>query len=206
MHKSIVATSLLLASTLASAEIYVGAGLQAGSTRVEKDALRNPVVDGRALDLSKSESSSGLRLLAGVTLNDNWALELTAQRSEVDDSFDQPVTLTQDEDWEASIESTHITLAPVYIHPLGEKLDLRVTAGLLYGDYDIRQTHAYDNDDAPDQLISRSKSSKSKVGGVVGLGATFHTPWKIDLIGEVQHQRTSYVSNTAVSLTAAYRF
>jgi accessory colonization factor AcfA len=206
MYKRIAAASLLLASTVASAEVYVGVGYQAGSSRVEKNALRNPVVDGRALDLSRSESSAGLRLLAGMTLSDNWAVELAAQRSEVDDSFDQPVSLTQDEDWEASIRSTHITLAPVYIHSLSEKVDLRATAGLLYGDYDIRQSHAYDNDDAPDELISRNAASKSKLGGMVGIGAAYHTPWKFDLIGEVQHQRTGYVSNSSVSVTAAYRF
>jgi hypothetical protein len=206
MQKPVVAACLLLTSTLACADVYVGAGYQGASLKVERDALRNPVVDGRALDLSARTWSDGLRLMAGTSLHDNWALELTFQQAGVDDDATVIVDATQEEEWEATVDGFHVTLAPVYLHRLGENLDLRATAGLLYGKYDVRQSHYIDVEDGADQPISRASDSRSRLGGMVGLGLGFRTPWKFELLADAQYQRTSVLAGPAFSLTAVHRF
>lgn len=206
-RKLIAAASLFAMSTAALAEPYLGVGYQAGTSRIEKDSLRYPVVDGRALDQSDHESSGSLRLVAGYRFSDRWALELTAQRPTLETSIEQRVAGTgDDEEWESSVDATHVTLAPVLLHRLSDRVELRATAGLLYGDYSFKRVHALDVDNGPDQVLSREKDSDSKFGAAIGVGAAWTTPWKFDLVGEVTHQRTKLVSNSAVSLTAVYRF
>lgn len=207
MNKLLIGAGVLAFSTAAMAEPYVGIGYQGGGMRVEQNSLRNPVVDGRTLDQSDHESAGSLRVLAGYRFSDSWALEVAFQRPTLETSIEERVVGTgDDEEWESSIESTHITLAPVYLHRLGERVELRVTAGLLYGDYDIDRTHWVDVDNGPDQLLASTSVSESKVGGVVGIGAAFQTPWKFEVVGEVQHQRTRLLSNSAASLNVVYRF
>jgi hypothetical protein len=207
MYRKIIVTGLLTASTATLAGPYVGVGYQAGASRVEQDSLKNPVVDGRPLDQSGSESSGGGRLLAGYRFNDRWALELSLEQPSLETSIEEPVGSTgDDEEWESSIDASHIALAPVYQHRLAERFELRLSAGVLYGDYDLERSHWIDVDNGPDQLVFSEKDSKSEVGGMVGVGAAWQTPWKFDVLGEVIHQRTSVLSNTGFALSAVYRF
>lgn len=208
MNKKLIAAAGLLAmSTAAFADPYVGIGYQAGSSRIEKDSLRNPVVDGRALDQSGRESSNSARLVAGLRFSDRWALEATAQQPSLETSIEQRVAGTgDDEEWESTVDTTHITLAPVFLHKLSDNVELRATAGLLYGDYSFKRVHALDVDNGPDQTLSRVKDTDSRYGYTVGVGAAYTTPWKFDLVGDVTHQRTKLLSHSAVSLTAVYRF
>lgn len=207
MNRILIGASVLAFSTAALSQPYVGIGYQAGAMRVEQDSLRNPVVDGRTLDQSDHESAGSLRLLAGYRFSDSWALELAVQRPTLETSIEERVTGTgDDEEWESSIESTHVTLAPVYLRRLNDRVELRVTAGLLYGDYDIGRKHWIDVDNGPDQLVASASASESKVGGMVGIGAAYQTPWKFEIVGEVQHQRTRVLSNSAASVSAVYRF
>lgn len=207
MYRKILTVSLLTLSTAAMAEPYVGLGYQVGASRVERDSLRSPVVDGRTLDQSDHESASGLRGLVGYSFNDTWALEFTFQVPTMETTLEERVAGTgDDEEWESSIESTHLTLAPVYQHALSPRLKLRVTAGVLYGDYSLEREHTLDVDDGPDQRLFRSKTSETEWGGVAGIGLAYQTPWKVELLGEVLHQRTKLLSNTGVALTALYRF
>lgn len=208
MYRKVITAGLLsVAAVAVSAEPYVGIGYQAGASRVEQDSLRNPVVDGRTLDQSDHESAGSARLLAGYRFNDRWALESTFQRPTLETSIEETdVGTGDDEEWESSIESTHISLAPVYLHRLGERVELRFTAGLLYGDYDLERMHGIDVENGPDQQLSRVTASESKVGGIAGFGAAFTTPWKVELLAEALHQRTKILSNSSVSLSAVYRF
>lgn len=205
--KLIAAAGLLAMSTAAFADPYVGIGYQVGSARVEKDSLRNPVVDGRTLDQSGRESASSARIVAGFRFSDRWALEVTAQQPSLETSIEERVVGTgDDEEWESTVGATHITLAPVYLHRLSDRVELRATAGLLYGDYSFKRTHTLDVDNGPDQDISRVKDTDSKLGATIGVGAAYTTPWQFDLVAEATHQRTNLVSNSALSLTAVYRF
>lgn len=207
MQKKLIAAALFIAAPLAWGGPYVGVGYQAGVSRVERNSLRNPDVDGRTLDQSDHESSSSPRLLAGYRFNDRWALELTVQRPGLETSIEERVEGTgDDEEWESSIDGTHVTLAPVFLHPLGERVELRLTAGLLYGDYDLDRTHSLDVDNGPDQTIARATDSTSKLGAVVGAGVSVRTPWQFDVVAEALHQRTRILSNSTLSLSAVYRF
>lgn len=205
MQKTLIAAGLALASTTTLAGPYVGLGYQGGSSKVEQRSLRAPAVDGRVLDLSGSEGGSGLTALAGYRFSDTWAMELTWQRAAVDDTFELRQT-GQDEEWEAEVDGQHITLAPVYRLSLGDRAVLRATAGLLYGDYDVERSHVLDIANGPDQTLSRSRDSRSKVGGIVGLGLEYATPWRVDIVAEVRHQRTSVLSFTGAAVSAVYRF
>lgn len=205
MYKRLIATGLLLSSTAVLAEPYVGIGYQGGAARAEQNALRHPVVDGRAIDASDRDWGGGLKLLAGYRLSDSWAVELSYHETDLEAGFEQRAPM-QDEEWESSIEATHLTLAPVYLHPLRDGLELRATAGLLYGDYDLRQSHVIDVENGPDQLLSRQSRSRSRLGGVVGIGMAVATPWKVELLAEIQHQRTSVLSESSAALSAVYRF
>jgi hypothetical protein len=202
----IVATTLLLTSTLAVADVYVGAGYQGSAFKVKRESLQSPLVDGRTLDLSGSDWSGGMRAVAGTSLADGWALELSFQQAGLDDDASVQAGVGQEEEWEARVQGFHLTLAPVYVHRLGEKLDLRATAGLLYGHYDVRQTHYIDVEDGPDQPISRASDNKSKLGGMVGLGLAMRTPWDFELVADAQYQRTSVLAGSVFSLTAVHRF
>lgn len=205
--KLIAAAGLFAMSTAALADPYVGIGYQAGTARVERNSLRNPVVDGRTLDQSDHESASSARIVAGLRFSDRWALELTAQRPSLETSIEERVVGTgDDEEWESSVDATHVTLAPVYLHKLSDRVELRATAGLLYGDYSFKRTHTLDVDNGPDQDISRVKDSDSKVGATIGLGVAYTTPWQFDVVAEATHQRTRLLSSSALSLTAVYRF
>lgn len=206
MHKSLVTAALLLGSTLACAGPYVGLGYQAANSKVEQQSLKTPLVGSQAVDLSGSDSDGGVKLLAGYRFSDIWALELGLQQPRVEKSFERRLSVTEEEEWEVSVEGTHITLAPVLLFPVGEKLELRATLGLLYGDYDIKRSHLIDVENGPDQNVSRVAASDSKLGGMIGLGAAVRTPWKVDVLAEVQHQRTSVLSSTALSLGVVYRF
>jgi hypothetical protein len=206
MRKTIVATCLLLTSTLACAESYIGAGYQGASLKVRNSGLQNPVVDGRPLDLSDRTWSDGLKVLAGTRLADSWALELSFQQAGVEKDATVQVDPNQEEEWEARIEGFHMTLAPVYLHRLGDTVDLRAMAGLLYGNYEVKQSHYLDIENGPDQSISRSSDSRSKLGGMIGLGLAFRTPWKFELVADAQYQHTSVLSGAAFSLAAVHRF
>lgn len=207
MYRKIIVTGLLTASTATLAGPYVGIGYQAGASRVEQDSLRDPVVDGRPLDQSDNESSSGGRLLAGYRFNDRWALELSFQQPSLETSIEEPVAGSgDDEEWESSIDASHFALAPVFQHRLAERFELRLSAGLLYGDYDLERSHWIDVDNGPDQLLFSEKDSRSEFGGMAGVGAAWQTPWKFDVLGEVIYQRTKVLSNTAFALSAVYRF
>lgn len=205
MYKTITATGLLLVSAATWAGPYVGLGYQAGLARAEDKDLRDPVVDGQAIE-SDNEGNGSPRLLAGYQFNDNWALEFSFSRPGIEDSLETRIDANQDEEWESEIQGNHFTLAPVYLRPLGERATLRFSAGVVYGDYTLRQLHAIDVDDAPDITVSRTKTSDTAFGGLVGVGAAFHLPWKIDLVTEVQYQRTGTLSNAAASATVVYRF
>lgn len=207
MNKKVIAATLLLSAPVAWSGPYVGVGYQAGAARVERDSLRNPDVDGRTLDQSDHESSSSPRLLAGYRFSDRWAVELAFQQPDIETSIEERVDGTgDDEEWESSIDAMHLTLAPVFLHPLGERIELRLSAGVLYGDYDLDRTHSLDVDGGPDQTLSRVSDSTAKVGAVVGAGVAMRTPWKFDVVAEVLHQRTRILSNTSLSLGAVYRF
>lgn len=207
MYRKIIIAGLLAASTAAVAGPYAGIGYQVGASRVEQDSLRSPDVDGRVLDQSDDESASSFRVLAGYRFNDRWALEFAFQKPTLETSIEERIAGTgDDEEWESSIESFHFTLAPVYLHRLGERVELRVTAGLLYGDYDRVRSHWIDVDDGPDQLLASTSDSESKFGATVGLGVAYTTPWKIELLAEGIYQRTSVLSNATLALTAVYRF
>lgn len=207
MFRKFAIVGLLGASTAALADPYVGIGYQAGASRVEQDSLRNPLVDGRPLDQSDSESASSARLLAGYRFSDRWALELAFQRPTMETSIEERIEGTgDDEEWESSIEAAHFSLAPVYQHRLAERFELRLSAGVLYGDYDIEHTHWVDVDDGPDQLLASESSNESKFGGMMGVGASWQSPWKFELLGEALYQRTSVLSNATFSLSAIYRF
>lgn len=207
MYRKILTAGLLTVSTVALSGPYVGIGYQAGASRVEQNSLREPVVDGRPVDQSGHESASSPRLLAGYRFNDTWALEFTFQRPTLESSIEERVVETgDDEEWESSIRSAHFTLAPVYQHRLGERTELRLTAGLLYGDYDLKRTHMLDVNNGPDELIARDSASRSKIGGVAGIGISVQTPWKFDVVAEALHQRTQVLSNSTLSLSAVYRF
>lgn len=207
MHKRLIAIGLLATTAAtAQAEPYLGIGYQGGASKVENNALRRPVIDGRTLDASGNEWSGGVKLLAGYRLNDSWAVELGLRQAEREASFELRTSPAQDEEWESSIDAIHVTLAPVYVHRLGDGLDLRATAGLVYGDYDIKHLHVLDVENGPDQILSRATSNRSKIGGMVGLGVAVHTPWKLELLAEIQHQRTSILSDSSLAVTAVYRF
>jgi opacity protein-like surface antigen len=207
MYKKFITAGLLTLSSAAMAQPYVGIGYQAGVGRVEQNSLRNPVVDGRTLDQSDRESANSARVLAGLQLNDSWGVELAFQRFTLETSVEERVAGTGDDDeWESSVKSSHISLAPVYTHALGEKLGLRVTAGVLYGDYDFVRTHTLDVDNGPDQNLFRAKNSESEFGGVAGIGLAYQTPWKVQVLAEALHQQTKLISNSTLSLTAVYQF
>lgn len=206
MKKIIATATLLAASTAAFAGPYAGIGYEASHARIERNSLRSPVIDGTALSLPRSEEQGGLKLLAGYQFNDSWALELGFSQAEVERSREVRLDATRDEEWESSIDGRHFTLAPVYLHQLGERLELRATAGLSYGDYDIEQVHRIDVDNGPDQLISRVKDNDSKFGGMVGVGLAYQTPWKVEVLGQLQHQRNSILSSTSASVGLLYRF
>lgn len=205
MYKTITAAALLLASATAFAGPYAGLGYQAGVSHVEDGDLRDPLIDGQLIP-SDDKWSGSPRLLAGFQFNDNWALEFSFARPGLEDGVETRLDATQDEEWELDIDASQFALAPVYLRPLGKLATLRVTAGLLYGDYDIRRTHDIDVEDGADVRVSRSKDSDSAVGGLAGIGAAFHLPWKIDLVTEAQYQRTRVLSNTVFSAMAVYRF
>lgn len=209
MHNKIAIAALVAfaATAATAAEPYVGIGYQAGEARVERNALRSPVVDGRTLDQSGHESVSSLRVLAGYRFSDRWSLEAAFQRPTLETSIEErDVGTGDDEEWESSIRSTHVSLAPVFQHRLSDRAELRVSAGLLYGDYKFVRTHSLDVDNGPDQQFSRVTDSDSKLGAMAGIGATFRTPWKVEVLGEVLHQRTSLVSDSSVALGLLYRF
>jgi opacity protein-like surface antigen len=209
MHRKIATLTLVaLAATAANAaEPYVGVGYQAGAARVERNSLRYPVIDGRTLDQSGHDSVSSVRVLAGIRFSDRWSLEAAFQQPTLEASFEQDIVGTDDdEEWESSIRSTHVSLAPVFQHRLSARAALRVSAGLLYGDYKLRRTHAIDVDNGPDEVLSRAGDSDSKLGAMAGVGFTLRTPWKVDALAEVLHQRTSVVSDSSVVLGLVYRF
>lgn len=209
IHKTVAATlaatGLMLVSASSWAEPYLGLGYQAGLNRIEDKDLRDPVVDGQAIDSDDSWKGSP-KVLAGYRLNDNWALEFTYSRGGIEDNFEQRIDATQDEEWESQLDANHFTVAPVYLHPLNNFATLRFTAGAVYGDYTLKQQHGIDVDDAPDVSLSRTKSSDTAWGGLVGVGAAFHLPWKIDLVTGLQYQRTRLLSEASASVTAVYRF
>ncbi len=205
MQKKIIAASLALASSVAAAGPYVGVGYQAGEARLEQSDLRAPLIGGRTLDLGGSQSSSDFAALAGYQFDDRWALELGWLQVDVEDDFEVRGA-TQDEEWDASVNGDHFTLAPVYRHALGEKLSLRASAGVVYGRYDIGQSHVIDVENGPDQTLSRVSRSESEFGGAASLGFEYTTPWKVGVIGEVKYQHTKVLSNTGVALNLVYRF
>ena len=205
MQKTLIAAGLALATTVATAGPYVGVGYQAGEAKLEQSELRSPVVDGQALDLGDSTSTSDFTALVGYQFNETWALELSWQRADVEDDFEVRGA-TQDEEWDASVDGTHLVLAPVYRLPLGESLKLRASAGVVYGKYDIDQSHVIDVENGPDQTISSGSRSESELGGAVGLGLEYTTPWKVDVVGEIKYQRTKVLSNAGVAVNLVYRF
>jgi|SRR5690606_6416090 len=207
MYKKLVTAGLITASSAALSGPYLGIGYEAGATRVEQDSLRNPVVDGRTLDQSDHEYAGGARLLAGFQFSDRWALELTAGRPSLETGIEERIAGTgDDEEWESSVDATHVTLAPVYLHRLSPRTELRFTAGLLVGDYDIRRSHGIDVDNGADQVLARTSASESKLGATIGAGAAFQTPWKFEVLGEVLHQRTRVLAHSAVAVSVLYRF
>jgi opacity protein-like surface antigen len=205
MKKTHIAASLMFATTAVTAGPYVGVGYQAGEARLEQGDLRSPVVDGQPLDLGNSTSIGDFTALVGYEFSDHWALELSWQQADVDDDFEIRGA-TQDEEWDASVAGAHFVLAPVYRMPVGENFKLRASAGVVYGRYDIDQSHVIDVEDGPDQTLTSVSRSESEFGGAVGVGLEYATPWKVDLVGEVRYQRTKVMSNAAAALNLVYRF
>jgi hypothetical protein len=41
---------------------------------------------------------------------------------------------------------------------------------------------------------------------MVGVGVLYRAPWNIEVLAEYQYSQTKIVSNSALSLSAAYRF
>ncbi len=207
MYRKIATLTLVAFAASAAAESYVGVGYQAGAARVERNSLRNPVVDGRTLDQSDHESVSSVRVLAGYRFNDRWSLEAAFQQPTLETSIEETdVGTGDDEEWESSVRSTHVSLAPVFQHRLSERAELRLSAGLLYGDYKFTRQHSLDVENGPDQELSRVSDSDSKLGAMAGVGVTFRTPWKVEVLAEALHQRTSVVSDSSVALGLIYRF
>jgi len=207
MHRKIATVALIAFATTAAAGPYAGVGYQAGAERVERNSLRDPVVDGRALDQSGHESVSSVRVLAGYRFNDRWALEAAFQRPTLETSIEETDMGTgDDEEWESSIRSTHVSLAPVFQHRLSDRAELRLSAGLLYGDYKLVRSHSLDVENGPDQQFSRVTDSESKLGAMAGVGVTYRTPWQVEVLAEALHQRTSVVSDSSVMLGMVYRF
>lgn len=205
MKKSLIAASLFVAATAAHAGPYVGLGIQGTSAKLESSSLRDPVVDGEALDLSGSHEKVGVRLLGGYSFSDTWALELGFQQMKIEDSIEVR-DVGQDEEWEAEVDGMLLTLAPVYSLRLNDSTALRLTAGLVYGDHDIKQSHGIDVENGPDQELSSAKDGKSRFGGLAGIGVTYRTPWKVEVLADAQYLRSSVVSGPSMTLGVLYRF
>jgi opacity protein-like surface antigen len=206
MKHVLLAASLLIAASSTHAETYIGVGYQFSQLSVEDDDLSRPLIDGRSVDLSDSESDDNFKLLVGYNFNANWGLELSFYQLEISNSDERLLTATEEEEWEASVEGNHFALAPVYTYEVRDNFGVRATAGIVYGDYDVEQSHSIDVENGPDRPISRSSGSESEFGGMVGVGVVYRAPWNIDLLAEYQYSQTKIVSNSAFSLSAAYRF
>jgi accessory colonization factor AcfA len=156
--------------------------------------------------LSDSDSDDNFKLLVGYNFNANWGLELSFYQLEISNSDEVVLSATEEEEWEASVEGNHFALAPVYTHEVSDKFGVRATAGIVYGDYDVEQSHSIDVENGPDRPVSRSSGSESEFGGMVGVGVIYRAPWNIDVLAEYQYSQTKVVSNSAFSVSAAYRF
>jgi accessory colonization factor AcfA len=196
----------LIAASPAHAEPYIGVGYQFSELSVEDDDLSRPLIDGRSVDLSDSDSDDNFKLLVGYNFNANWGLELSFYQLEISNSDEVVLSATEEEEWEASVEGNHFALAPVYTHEVSDKFGVRATAGIVYGDYDVEQSHSIDVENGPDRPVSRSSGSESEFGGMVGVGVVYRAPWNIDVLAEYQYSQTKVVSNSAFSVSAAYRF
>jgi accessory colonization factor AcfA len=206
MKHALLAASLLIAASPAHAETYIGVGYQFSQLSVEDDDLSRPLIDGRSVDLSDSDSDDNFKLLVGYNFNANWGLELSFYQLEISNSDEVVLSATEEEEWDASVEGNHFALAPVYTHEVSDKFGVRATAGIVYGDYDVEQSHSIDVENGPDRPVSRSSGSESEFGGMVGVGVVYRAPWNIDVLAEYQYSQTKVVSNSAFSVSAAYRF
>ncbi len=206
MKHALLAAGLLIAASSAHAEAYIGVGYQFSQLSVEDDDLSRPLVDGRSIDLSDSDSDDNFKLLVGYSFDANWGLELSFYQLEISNGDEEILNATEEEEWEASVEGNHFALAPVYTHELNDTFGVRATAGIVYGDYDVGRSHSIDVENGPDRPISRSSGSETGFGGMVGVGVLYRAPWNIEVLAEYQYSQTKIVSNSALSLSAAYRF
>ncbi|MCG8526743.1 MAG: porin family protein [Opitutales bacterium] len=164
---------------LNAGSFYVGAGI--GYANYTGDAIDDPLL---VADQKLEDGSEFLNTFVGVELTDSLSVELGyAVFGQVDDRYlNDPavISIIAPNDKE-SVDYQRIRLMGIYRFPINDKLDVLVSGGYAYFNFD-RFFHGGFSPSDPDISVDQSVD---KHGLEVGVGAEYHFTDSFALRGDV---------------------
>ena len=206
MKKILLAPLFVIAPALSAAP-YVG--LQYGVASVNHDFSTTFKSD--AVTLTPDSSSSFIGGFVGYRA-DNLGLELSYKKLSGDDSHNQQLSTTEENEWDATYDASQISLKPVLFMPLTEQLTLKTGLGVSYTQYDYSAAGTYekeipgDDNDIETPLAGGDHSSESAFGATASIGLDYALQQHLNLGLAAEYTVDSVASNSAIMVSASYQF
>ncbi|WP_390242639.1 AcfA family outer membrane beta-barrel protein [Vibrio sp. R78045] len=214
--KKILLAALIISPLPAMATPYVGVEYGYGS--VNHDFEPQFAADNMALNPDLDDGIA--TAFVGYAFNESWALELGYSQYELDDSRSNDLGIVsvdgkdywQEMDWDSSIKTKQISLAPVYTYAMDDKWSVKFKAGVTYTQYQSKagkyeELELLINDDVEiNNMLSHHSQSTNEWGGMIAFGTEYEVLPQLSIGANVKYQADSYANTASFNVSTAYYF
>ena len=204
--KKLIAVSIVLFSSSALAEGYIGAAAEYQSTNIGDATYKQVQVVGETLNLVGDDSDSNIRIYGGYRFSNRWGVELGYTDFAFEAGKEVVISALQEEEWDAEFQVKQFDLQVTYLYPFSDKLSIKAAAGVVHHDTDFEYSYKIDNENAPDDYLVRENGSESKMGFTGSVNLSYNVWQNFDAIVGVKYSSSSLADSTAPFAGLEYRF
>ncbi|MBR7888459.1 outer membrane beta-barrel protein [Marinomonas sp. A79] len=205
MKKNLIAISIFSCCSTVYAQPYIGVELFKASTSTDKSEYENITVDGQNLSLG-DDSEGGNRLLIGYQFDNRFGVELGYTHFGREAERERQLSYLQEEEWNADLDIEQLELLLTYTLLITTDLHLQLAGGMVWHKADLDYSHQYDNENAPDQILSSGGSSDKAQGVSARLALQYNVYKSFAFTGGYQYSTSELIDSSALFAGVHYQF